>query len=177
MNYKLIMTEGSDELAFVNLLLDRNLLKFKRKDLLMEKVFHKRQIDGELRAFIQDLPIKDDVDIYRIGDKLSDKLKIPHTILIGKIRNQFKICIKPEFEILFILKEELYKDYLKVKSIEKPSIFYKKVKSVYKKQYSYVEDYFSNMTNDEIKKLLSKYDKIRRNVHKDDEFTINSIIR
>lgn len=31
MNYILIMTEGSDELALVNVLLDRGILKFKRE--------------------------------------------------------------------------------------------------------------------------------------------------
>ena len=32
MNYILIMTEGSDELAFVNVLLNKGILKFKKEE-------------------------------------------------------------------------------------------------------------------------------------------------
>ena len=82
------MTEGPNELAFFNVLLQKNLLIFSKEDMLMEQAFHKRQIDGELKGYIQGLPINDTVDIYRIGDQLTDNLKIPHSILSKKIRKQ-----------------------------------------------------------------------------------------
>lgn len=53
MNYILIMTEGSDELAFVNVLLNKGILKFKKEELLMEDIYHARQITGELVGYIQ----------------------------------------------------------------------------------------------------------------------------
>ena len=52
MNYILIMTEGSDELAFVNVLLNKGILKFKKEELLMEDIYHARQITGELVGYI-----------------------------------------------------------------------------------------------------------------------------
>ena len=84
MNYILIMTEGLTELAFVNVLLEKKLLKFSKEELLMERIYHSRQISGEILNFIQILPNNDTVDIYRVGDKLQDKLKIPSSILKEK---------------------------------------------------------------------------------------------
>ena len=36
MNYKLIMTEGTDELALIDVLIEKDLLIFKKEELLME---------------------------------------------------------------------------------------------------------------------------------------------
>jgi len=60
-------------------------------------------------------------------------------------------------EVLFILNENLYDEYLKVKSIKKPSEFYKEHNKSYKKQSSFVKEYFESMTNDEIIKLIELY--------------------
>ena len=80
MNYILIMTEGADELSFMQVLLDRNLLKYSKEELLMESIYHSRQINGEITGYIQLLPSDDTVTIYRVGDKLTDKVKIPKSI-------------------------------------------------------------------------------------------------
>ena len=48
MNYILIMTEGNTELAFLNVLLEKGILKFSTEELLMEKIYHSRQINGEI---------------------------------------------------------------------------------------------------------------------------------
>ena len=80
------MTEGATELAFMNILLERKLLIFSKEDLLMEEIFHKRNIDGELIGFIQMIPNGDTIDIYRIGDTLNEKLRIPQSILKDKIQ-------------------------------------------------------------------------------------------
>ena len=155
MNYILIMTEGNNELAFVNVLLEKGILKFKKEELLMEDVYHARQITGELMGYIQLLPSGDTVSIYRIGDKLSDKLIVPTNILSEKIKDKYDISTTPEFEVLFLLNENLYDDYLKVKSLKKPSEFYKEHNKNYKKQSSFVKKYFESMTNDEIIKLIN----------------------
>lgn len=142
MNYILIMTEGNNELAFVNVLLEKGIFKFKKEELLMEDVYHARQITGELMGYIQLLPSGDTVSIYRIGDKLSDKLIVPTNIMSEKIKDKYDISTTPEFEVLFLLNENLYDDYLKVKSIKKPSEFYKEHNKNYKKQSSFVKKYF-----------------------------------
>lgn len=46
MNYKLIMTEGTVELSFLEVLLEKDLLMFNKDELLAEKIFHQRQING-----------------------------------------------------------------------------------------------------------------------------------
>lgn len=177
MNYILIMTEGSDELAFVNVLLDRDILKFKREELLMEDIYHARQITGELIGYIQLLPSGDTVSIYRIGDKLSDKLKTPKEILPEKILDKYDISTTPEFEVLFILNENLYDEYLKVKSIKKPSQFYKEHNKKYKKQASFVKEYFEALTNEEIINLIDLYVKKHGKSHKSDQLTLKEIIK
>lgn len=103
MNYILIMTEGTTELAFLDVLLEKNILKFDKEELLMEEMFQSRQIDGQTTDAIQILSYQDKVLIYRVGDTLKDKLKIPETILPEKIAGVLDISTTPEFEILFIL--------------------------------------------------------------------------
>ena len=176
MNYILIMTEGTDELAFINVLLDKGILMFKKEELLMEDIYHARQITGELIGYIQLLPNGDTVSIYRIGDKLSDKLIIPKNIMSGKIKDKYDISTTPEFEVLFLLNENLYDEYLKVKSIMKPSEFYKVHNKKYKKQSSFVKDYFESMTNDEIIKLIKLYVKKHGRAHKHNQLTLKEII-
>ncbi len=170
------MTEGSDELAFINVLLEKKILKFRREELLMEDVYHARQINGVLVGYIQLLPSEDTVSIYRIGDKLSDDLTIPKSILKGKRNGKYDISTTPEFEILFILNEGLYEEYLKVKSVEKPNVFYKKHNKNYKKQASFVKDYFSVMTNEEIVSLIDLYVRKHGHAHKINQLTLKDII-
>lgn len=176
MNYILIMTEGNNELAFVNVLLEKGILKFKKEELLMEDVYHARQITGELMGYIQLLPSGDTVSIYRIGDKLSDKLIVPTNIMSEKIKDKYDISTTPEFEVLFLLNENLYDDYLKVKSIKKPSEFYKEHNKNYKKQSSFVKKYFESMTNDEIIKLIELYVMKHGKAHKPNQLTLKEII-
>lgn len=178
MNYKLIMTEGTDELALIDVLIEKDLLIFKKEELLMEQPFHKRQIDGELTGYIQGLQYGDTVDIYRIGDKLSDKVRIPRSILDEKIRNQFKICTLPEFEILLILNEGIFDKFLRNnKDNLKPSEFYKSHNSEYKKQAIYIKEYFSKMTKEEILSLINLYVQKRGKAHGPNELTLKEIIK
>ncbi len=177
MNYILIMTEGSDELAFVNVLLDRNILKFKREELLMEEIYHARQITAELVGYIQLLPKDDTVSIYRVGDKLSDKLRIPKSIISSKISGKYDISTTPEFEVLFLLNEDLYEDYLKVKSFKKPSEFYKEHNKKYNKQSEFVKSYFDSMSNEEIIRLIEIYVSKHGKAHKDNQLTLKEIIK
>ncbi len=151
------MAEGTTEMAFLEVLLEKSLLRFKREELLMEKIFHSRQIDGEIMGYIQLLPNGDDVSIFRVGDTLTDALRIPKSILPSKIRNREDISTTPEFEILFIIHEGLHEAFLKVKSHQKPSSFYKGVNKTYNKQASFVRDYFTSMGRKEIVGLVRKY--------------------
>ena len=176
MNYKLIMTEETVELSFLEVLLEKDLLMFNKDELLAEKIFHQRQINGEIMGFIQMLPMSDSVTIYRVGDKLSDALKIPKQILPSKIKQIVDVLTTPEFEILFIIKENLFDKYIKCKTKIKPSIFYKMHNNEYKKQSKFITDYFYSMSNQDIIELLNEYVKKRGKIHKD-KFNLRDIIK
>lgn len=177
MNYILVMTEGTTELAFLDVLLEKNILKFGREELLMEKMYHSRQIDGEIIGFIQLLNYQDKVFIYRVGDGLKDKLTIPSAILPEKIAGIIDVSTTPEFEILFILNENLYDDYIKVKSSVKASSFYKMKNKKYKKQYSFVFEYFIKMRDEEIIDLIDLYFRKHGKIIKKGQKTLKELIK
>ena len=177
MNYILIMTEGKTEWAFLNVLLEREILKFSTEELLMEKIYHRRQIDGEIKGYIQMLDYNDKVFIYRVGDKLSDKLTIPSSILPEKINGVIDISTTPEFEVLFLLNENLYDEYLKTKSKVKASEFYKTHHKGYSKQSEFVSDYFNSMTDEGIIMLIDLYFKKHGKTIKKHQKTLKEIIK
>lgn len=88
MTYILIMTEGNSELAFLNVILEKGLLKFDKKELLTGEIKQCRKIEGEVLANILMLSPNDNVTIYRVGDKLSDTLKTPKIVLPQKNKSQ-----------------------------------------------------------------------------------------
>ena len=94
----LIMCEGPNELKIVNLLLDNGKLKFTRDDLLDMRPFHARQLTSpQLKPALD--AYHGEIAIYRIGDKMTDSLKIPKELLLS-IKSQAKFCTKPELEML-----------------------------------------------------------------------------
>ncbi len=142
----LIMCEGPNELKVINLLLDANKLVFNRDDLLDMRPFHARQLDApQLKPALDSY--QDKVVVYRIGDKLSDKLKIPKD-MADRISEQRKFCTKPELEMLFIIAEQLTSQFGKVKSKQKPKEFCKQTvvfnRQHYNNSTSFYEDYFGS---------------------------------
>ncbi len=143
----------------------------------MEQIYHNRQIDSDIKGYIQQLNYNEKVIIYRVGDVLNDKLIIPKTILPEKIEKVIDISTTPEFEILFILNEDLYDDFLKVKSNMKASLFYKKNNKKYNKQYDFVYNYFSRMSNSEIKNLINLYVKKHGKILNKGQLTLKELIK
>ena len=127
----LIMCEGTNEEKLVELLLDNNKLKIKRSELIGLKPYNIRQLNNP--TIINELiRYGERVIVYRIGDTQKDKLKIP--IILKNIissKDIYKYCTKPELEILLIINEELYHDYLKSKKRPKD---YAKEKITYNKK-------------------------------------------
>ncbi len=100
------------------------MLAINEDDMLDMRPHQKRQIDTYLAALIRQLDPNDKVKIIKIGDKMSDKLRIPKDLL-SKIESEDKYCTKPEFEMLLIIAEGLAREYEKVKSTIKPKSFAK----------------------------------------------------
>ncbi|MBQ3138838.1 MAG: GNAT family acetyltransferase [Ruminococcus sp.] len=177
----LIMCEGTDELAVINILLDNDMLKISRDDLLGLQAYHARQIDKsvvvqtELRLY----PYKD-IEILRIGDKQGDELKIPREFKDKLSKERIKkYCTKPELEILFIISDSLLDKYEKEKSYVKASEFAKKEikfkREKYSKSVKFYEDYFEGRP-ELLAELLRKYKQINGS-HKKDELYLCDLLK
>ena len=119
----LIMCEGPNELKVINMLLDAGKLRFTRNELLDLRAFHARQLTSpQLKPALD--AYHGGIEIYRVGDKMSDKLKVPKEC--SNIIRVRKFCTLPELEMLLIIAEERFDDYEKVKSKQKPKEFCKK---------------------------------------------------
>jgi len=120
----LMMCEGPNEKAVMDILLEHHLLKFSEDDLLGLVTYHARQIatSAQVRTALNLYP--GDIRVLRIGDKQSDALRIP-TVYRAKISSIEKFCTKPELEMLLILAEGLEKAYAKVKSKTRAKTFAK----------------------------------------------------
>ncbi len=165
----LIMCEGPNELKVINLLLDSNKLSFNRDDLLDMRPFHARQLESpQLKPALDAYNGK--LIIYRIGDKLSDKLKISKDF-VPKIAEQHKFCTKPELEMLFIIAENLTSAFEKVKSKQKPKEFCKQHIVFNRRKYDNSTLFYENYFNGRIELLVSSITEYHRlhGKHKPDE--------
>lgn len=172
MNQYLIMCEGTNELAIINMLIDSGKMCFTRKDLLNREAYFARQLNNPvISSAIK--TYNDKIVIIRIGDKLSDELKIPKDLkqYIDK-ENIIKICTKPEIEILLIINEGLFKDYNKEKSKIMPKQYAKKHIKFNKQKYDNSTNFWIKYYENQIDNLVSnikEYKKLKRN-NKDEHY-------
>ena len=121
---RLIMCEGPNELAVINILIENDALIFNEDDLLGLAAYHARKIESNQVKGALDQYFGNDVVVMRVGDKQTDRLKIPEDYK-EKICGVEKYCTLPELEMLLIISENLVKDYEKVKSTVRPKVFAK----------------------------------------------------
>lgn len=165
----LIMCEGTNELKLIELLLDNDKLKFDRDDLLDMRPFHARQLTSpQLKPALD--AYHGELSIYRVGDKMSDALKIPKELL-PFIKEQRKFCTKPELEILLIIAENSVSQFEKVKSKQKPKDFCKQTIVLNRKKYDNSTAFYDNYFKNNIDALVSAIIEYRRThgKHKSDE--------
>lgn len=117
--------EGQTEVILMLYLLQKGYLIFDKREILDRTPIHLRQPE-KIRPIIETLPIDEKITIYRIGDTLTDVFDIS---CFGKIREEhidvIDVCTKPEIEILIIICENKYRDYLKYKSKMSPKEYVK----------------------------------------------------
>lgn len=131
--------EGPCEVALINKLLDNNALIFDKKDILDRRAIHFRQ-PKSIAHLINILPFDEPLIFYRIGDTQKDEYDFSClSFRIDKI-TVYKVCTKPEIEILGIIQENLYKDYLKVKSKIQPKQYLKNKFSNFGSFIDYIEE-------------------------------------
>ncbi len=169
------MTEGTCEKALLDILLSRNMLIYNYDDLLYQQIFHARQINNQLLEMINQLPVGESLSIVRVGDKLDDTLDLTEIELL--VKESLKVCIKPEFEILHILNENLFKEFMKVKSKKKACDFYSEKNAEYKKSYVVNKQYFDKLNDEELISLIKLYDIKRKGAHGSEEKTLLFLIK
>ena len=173
----LILCEGNNEVCLINLLLKHNKLKIKYDDLVALKPFNARQltnptIKSELRVYNKS------VIVLWVGDTQHDKLSIPNDLndIVSKERI-FKYCTLPELEILLIINEGMYKQYLKSK--ETPKSFAKRNLVYNGKRYdqsnNFLEEYYGGKRINLLVKNIQEYKKIKK--HKKDELYLSDLLR
>lgn len=79
--------------------------------------------------------------------------------------------------MLFIINEDLFDDYMEVKSSLSPSEYYKSKNKKYKKQAAFVKGYFDDMDAEEIERLFKRYSEKRGKVHAKDQYSLLDLLK
>lgn len=170
----LIMCEGPNEKAVVDILLDAERLKFVRDDLVGLSVYHARQLTSPVIRTNLNI-YTGEFEVYRIGDALTDKFSAS-TDYQDRIRAIRKFCTKPELEILLIIAEGKESEFEKVKAgkhrirakdFSKAHIIHNRVR--YNNSTQFYRDYFGS----DIEMLVAaikKYKEKHRAHKKDEEY-------
>ena len=179
MNRILIMCEGPNEKTIIDILLENNCLMFSQDDLLGLTPFHARQIlsSVQVRAELNMYPGM--VNIYRVGDKQSDKLSIPKDYK-DKITEIKKYCTKPELEMLLIIAEDLVDEYEKVKSDISPKEFAKAHIRIGKRKYDNSSKFYRDYFGDNVALLIDSikmYQRLKGKSHHSDEHCLGELLK
>lgn len=173
----LIMCEGPNELAVVNLLLEHDRFSFTREELLNLVPYHARQIATSTAVKNALSLYQGDIAVLRVGDKLSDALRIPAEYK-ARIKSVEKYCTKPEIEMLFIIAEDRVSEFEKDKSKTKPKDFAKANIVCGRKKYNnstqFYRDYFENDI-DLLVKCFHEYKRIKK--HAKDENYVADLLK
>ena len=173
---KLILCEGPNEKVIIDILLENNLLIINKDDLIGLQPYHARQIDKAANISVAIKTYNQPFEILRIGDSLTDKLRIPKDFK-EKVLNIKKYCTKPELEFLLIISENLLNDYAKSK-LKKPKLFAKQniilTKHRYDNSCQFCFDYYGNRPNTLVD-ALREYKRIKN--HDKDELYLFDLIK
>ena len=159
--------EGPSEAALINKLLDDNLLIFNRKDILDRRPIHFRQ-PKTIAPLINILPPEEEILFYRVGDTQKEEFDLSCFPLREQYMTVKKVCTKPEIEILIIINENLYQQYLKVYRRFKPKQFVKAYIKNYVDFYNYIETH-------DLRSAIAKYKKLKN--HKKEEMYLDDILK
>lgn len=161
-----LIAEGKGERVILNILLDNNLLKVTRDDLLEGEVISTRSAK-KFEAKHLNFKIDAELHIYRVLDSDNEKFELTY-----KNTTVVNILTKPEIEMLIIIDQGLYKQYQKVKSTKKPSDFLKEHMSYHKGE-KFWESYYQN----DVSKLVSNIKEYHRLRPVKDQMTILDIMK
>lgn len=152
--YKACICEGAAEAAIIDILLDNELLIFRREEILEEKVLRCR--DGrtfETRYLRKGF--NDKISVIRILDSRRENFKLSKAYE-NKV-DVINVITAPEIEMLIIFNEDKYTDFKKAG--KKPSDFCKEnLRMSQVKSYDFVKNYFENSAI--LVQAIKKYNEI-----------------
>lgn len=147
--------EGPSEVQLMLDLLDKGVLIFDKKEILDRRPIHFRQ-PREIAALIDTLPIDEEIVFYRIGDTQKDEYNLSYFRARKDRITIIKVCTKPELEILIIINEGLYDEFLKEKSKTMPKQFVK----THVKDYTNFNDY---LNAHDLRFAIDEYKRLKKN--------------
>ena len=166
---KACICEGAAEAAIIDVLLDNDLLIFKREEMLDESVIRCR--DGKtfenryLRKGFNEL-----ISVIRILDSRRENFKLSKAYE-SKV-DVINVITAPEIEMLIIFNEDKYNEFKK--SGKKPSIFCKEnLKMSGVKSYDFVRGYFEN--SEILVQAIKRYNQMSK-IRKD-EYTLLDLLK
>lgn len=159
----LIMCEGPNEKAVVEILLDAGCLKFSRNDLVGLDVYHARQLTSPVIKANLNI-YTGDFEVYRIGDSMSEKLSVSADYR-DRIKGIGKFCTKPELEMLLIISEDKELEFEKVKAGKhkmKPKEFCKANVVYNRKRYDNSTQFYRDYFGRDIDALVNSIKKYKQ---------------
>lgn len=149
--------EGGAETASIDILVDNDLLVFTRDQMLEEEVIRCRKAKEFEQRYLRK-GFESKITVLRVLDSHSEAFRLSaayeHKVDV------IKVVTSPEIEMLLILAEGKYNDYIKKSSSMSPSVFCKqelKMKGI--KSQQYVRNYFSDI--DLLIRTLQEYKRVR----------------
>lgn len=167
--YVACICEGSAEQAVIDILLEHDLLIFRRSDMLEEEVLRCRSADAFEKRYLRK-GFNGKISVIRILDSRRENFKL------GKAYKDkvdvINVVTAPEIEMLIILAEDKYEQFKK--SGKKPSLFCKeelKMKNV--KSGEFVQEYFSDVYV--LINAIREYQRVSK--RRDGEYTLLDLLR
>lgn len=176
----LIMCEGPNEKAVVDMLMDAGCMKFSEDDLVGLTVYHARQLSAPIIRTALSI-YTGEFDVYRIGDTMTDKLLVPVDYR-GRIRRIRKFCTKPELEMLLIIAEGKEAEFEKVKAGRRKTQAkdFCKANVVHnRRRYDNSTQFYRDYFGSDIETLVEVVEKYKRShgAHKKDEEYLADLLK
>ena len=176
----LVMCEGPNEKAVVDMLLDAGCLEFSEDDLVGLTVYHARQLTAPVIKTALSI-YTGEFAVYRIGDSMTEKLPVPADYQ-SRFKGARKFCTKPELEMLLIIAEGKEAEFEKVKAGKhrmKPKDFCKANVVHNRKRYDNSTQFYRDYFGSDIERLVKVIKKYKQShgAHKKDEEYLADLLK
>ncbi len=167
--YKACICEDSAEEAIIDILVDNDLLVFKREEMLEERVIRCRKAKRFEERYLRK-GFNEQISVIRILDSRREEFRLSKAY--EQKVDVINVITAPEIEMLIIHAEGVYDQFKR--SGKKPSEFCKSNLYMHDvKSYDFVKGYFSNPQT--LVKAIKEYRRIA-NIHRG-EFGLSDLLR